>query len=172
MCETAGECGWTMCVEMASMWCGSPGPISWHLRLARTRKLIDFHWPANFLKLLSPRTVVFFSVCWFVSANAGSRSFWVFKIQDYFIISSEKLKHGWTLTTSQYTIKHILYFKTQRTLKEYSKSMLCSVLVECPAKASDNPCYHVLSNMPQILKRNGARDHKTSSTVTKIQTHY
>ena len=29
-----------------------------------------------------------------------------FKIQDYFIISSEKLKRGWTLTTSQYTITH------------------------------------------------------------------
>ena len=39
----------------------------------------------------------------------------VFKIQDYFIILSEKLKHGWTLTTSQYTITHILYFKTQRS---------------------------------------------------------
>ena len=32
-----------------------------------------------------------------------------------FIISSEKLKRGWTLTTSQYTITHILYFKTQNT---------------------------------------------------------
>ena len=28
------------------------------------------------------------------------------KIQDYFIISFEKLKRGWTLTTSQYTITH------------------------------------------------------------------
>ena len=36
------------------------------------------------------------------------------KIQDYFIISSEKLKRGWILTTSQYTITHILYFKTQK----------------------------------------------------------
>ena len=35
--------------------------------------------------------------------------------QNYFIISSEKLKPGWTLTTSQYTIKHFVYFKIQRT---------------------------------------------------------
>ena len=42
----------------------------------------------------------------------------VFKIQDYFIILSEKLKHGWTLTTSQYTITRIVYFKTQRTVTE------------------------------------------------------
>ena len=41
--------------------------------------------------------------------------------QDYFIISSEKLKHGWTLTTPQYTITHILYFKTQRTVIENTK---------------------------------------------------
>ena len=33
------------------------------------------------------------------------------EIQDYFIISSEKLKRGWTLTTSHYTITHILYLK-------------------------------------------------------------
>ena len=45
----------------------------------------------------------------------------LFKIQDYFIISSEKLKCGWTLTTSQYTITHILYFKTQRTVIENTK---------------------------------------------------
>ena len=32
------------------------------------------------------------------------------EIQDYFVMSSEKLKRGWTLTTSQYTITwHILY---------------------------------------------------------------
>ena len=36
-------------------------------------------------------------------------------IQDYFIIQSEKLKRGWTLTTSQYIITHTVYFKTQRT---------------------------------------------------------
>ena len=36
-----------------------------------------------------------------------------FKIQDYFIISSEKWKRGWTLTTSQYTITHnLLYSKS------------------------------------------------------------
>ena len=40
-----------------------------------------------------------------------------FKIQDYFIISSEKLKRGRTLTTSQYAI----YFKTQRTVIENTK---------------------------------------------------
>jgi len=47
-----------------------------------------------------------------------------FKIQDYFIISSEKLKCGWTLTTSQlwqYTITHIVYFKTQRTVIQNKK---------------------------------------------------
>ena len=44
-----------------------------------------------------------------------------FKIRDYFIISSEKLKRGWTLTTSQYTITSILYFKTQRTVIENTK---------------------------------------------------
>ena len=44
-----------------------------------------------------------------------------FMIQDYFIISSEKLERGWTLTTSQYTIAHILYFKTQRTVTENTK---------------------------------------------------
>ena len=43
------------------------------------------------------------------------------KIQDYFIISSEKLQHDWTLTTSHYTITHILYFKTQRTVIENTK---------------------------------------------------
>jgi len=37
------------------------------------------------------------------------------------IISSEKLKHGRTLTTSQYTITHILYFKTLRTVIENTK---------------------------------------------------
>ena len=36
-------------------------------------------------------------------------------------ISSEKLNCGWTLTTSQYTITHILYFKTQRTVIENVK---------------------------------------------------
>ena len=44
-----------------------------------------------------------------------------FKIQDYFIISSEKPKQDWTLTTSQYTITHILYFKTQRTVTKNTK---------------------------------------------------
>ena len=43
------------------------------------------------------------------------------EIQDYFIISSKKLKHGWTLTTSQYTITHTVYFKTQRTVTENAK---------------------------------------------------
>ena len=38
-----------------------------------------------------------------------SDDFILFYIQDYFI-SFEKLKRGWTLTTSQYTITwHILY---------------------------------------------------------------
>ena len=37
------------------------------------------------------------------------------------IISSEKLKRDWTLTTSQYTITHIVYFKTQRTVIENTK---------------------------------------------------
>ena len=37
------------------------------------------------------------------------------------VISSEKLKRGWTLTTSQYTITHIVYFKTQRTAIENTK---------------------------------------------------
>ena len=41
--------------------------------------------------------------------------------QDSFIISSEKLKHGWTLTTSQYTITHIVYFKTQEQLLKIQK---------------------------------------------------
>ena len=41
-----------------------------------------------------------------------SRCVW-FKIQDYFITSSEKFKRAWTLTTSQYTIAHIVYVKTQ-----------------------------------------------------------
>ena len=44
-----------------------------------------------------------------------------FKIQDYFIISSEKLKRGCTLTASQYTITYIVYFKTQRTVIENTK---------------------------------------------------
>ena len=43
------------------------------------------------------------------------------KIQDYFIISSDKLKRGWTLTTSRYTTTHIVYFKTQRTIVENTK---------------------------------------------------
>ena len=40
------------------------------------------------------------------------------RIQDYFIISSEKLKRGWTFTTSQYTVIDTVYFKTQRTVIE------------------------------------------------------
>ena len=44
-----------------------------------------------------------------------------FKVLDYFIISSEKFKCGWTLTTSQYTITHSVYFKTQRTVFENTK---------------------------------------------------
>ena len=35
------------------------------------------------------------------------------RIPDYFMISSEKLKHGWILTTSQYTKTHILKLKEQ-----------------------------------------------------------
>ena len=38
-----------------------------------------------------------------------------------YYISPEKLKCGWTWTTSQYTITHILYFKTQRTVVENKK---------------------------------------------------
>ena len=37
------------------------------------------------------------------------------------IISSEKLKRGRTLTISQYTITHIVYFKTQRRVIENTK---------------------------------------------------
>ena len=44
-----------------------------------------------------------------------------FKVLDYFIISSEKLKRGSTLTTSQYTIAHTVYFKPQRTVIENTK---------------------------------------------------
>ena len=51
----------------------------------------------------------------------GIHRMWGFKIQDYYIISSEKLKCGWTLTASQYTITHIVYFKTQRTVIENTK---------------------------------------------------
>ena len=43
------------------------------------------------------------------------------KIQGYFIITSEKLKCGWTSTSSQYTITLIVYFKTQRTVIENTK---------------------------------------------------
>ena len=53
------------------------------------------------------------------------------KIQDYFIISAEKLKHDWTLTTSQYTITHILYFKTQGTVIWKYKSKRILVLSAC-----------------------------------------
>ena len=42
------------------------------------------------------------------------------KIQDYFIISSEKLKRGW-ITISRYIVTHIVYFKTQRTVIEIQK---------------------------------------------------
>ena len=39
-----------------------------------------------------------------------SDDFILFHIQDYFIISFDKLNRGWTLTTSQYTLTwHILY---------------------------------------------------------------
>ena len=51
------------------------------------------------------------------------------KIQDYFIISSEKLKRGWILTTSQYTKKHILYFKTQKNSHWKYKSYIINKLV-------------------------------------------
>ena len=37
------------------------------------------------------------------------------------IITSQILKSVWTLTTSQYTITHIVYFKTQRTVLENTK---------------------------------------------------
>ena len=36
-------------------------------------------------------------------------------------VSSEKLKRGRTLTTSQYTITHILYFKIQKSVIEHTK---------------------------------------------------
>ena len=42
-------------------------------------------------------------------------------VQDCFIMSSEKLKHGVTLTTSQVTITRIKYFNTQRTVMENTK---------------------------------------------------
>ena len=48
-------------------------------------------------------------------------NFGFFMIQDHFIIWSEKLKRSWTLTTSQYTMAHIVYFKTQRTVTENTK---------------------------------------------------
>ena len=53
----------------------------------------------------------------------------LFKIEDYFVISSQKLKRGWTLTTSQYTITHIVYFQTQRTVTEKYKSYIINKLV-------------------------------------------
>ena len=52
-----------------------------------------------------------------------------FKIQDYFIISSEKLKRGWTSTTSQYTITHIVYFKTQRTVIENTSYIINKLVI-------------------------------------------
>ena len=52
-----------------------------------------------------------------VGDDHGMVSMLRFKLQDYFIISLEKLECGWTLTTPQYTISHIVYFKTQRILK-------------------------------------------------------
>ena len=45
----------------------------------------------------------------------------LFKIQDYFIISFQKLKRGWTLTTSQYTITHTVYFRTKKTVIKNTK---------------------------------------------------
>ena len=48
-------------------------------------------------------------------------SHWIHKIQDYFIISFKKLKRGWTLTTLQYTVPHIVYFRNQRTVVENTK---------------------------------------------------
>ena len=40
----------------------------------------------------------------------------IFKITLLSQFSSEKLKHGWTLTTSQDTITHTIYFKTQKNI--------------------------------------------------------
>ena len=37
------------------------------------------------------------------------------------LLSSEKLKHGWTLNTSQYTT-HIVYFKAQTHQRSSSSS--------------------------------------------------
>ena len=45
--------------------------------------------------------------------HATTKHWHVHKIQHYLIISSEKLKHGWTLTTSQYTITRISKLKEQ-----------------------------------------------------------
>ena len=45
------------------------------------------------------------------------------------IISSEKLKCGWTLTASQYTITHILYFKNSKNSYWKYKSYIINKLV-------------------------------------------
>ena len=49
--------------------------------------------------------------------------------QDYFIISSEKLKCGWTLITSQCTITHILYFKLNEQLLKIQQLYIINKLV-------------------------------------------
>ena len=45
------------------------------------------------------------------------------------IIISEKLKCGGTLTTSQYTVTHIVYFKTQRTVIENTGYILNKLVI-------------------------------------------
>jgi len=48
------------------------------------------------------------------------------EIQDYFIISSEKSKCGWT---SRYTITHNVYFKTQRKVIENTSYVINKLVI-------------------------------------------
>ena len=72
----------------------------------------------NLIEELTCKFELSYSTEWYYSVKYTQRRF---KIQDHIIISSEKLKHGWTLTTSQYTVMHILYFKTKEQLLKIQK---------------------------------------------------
>ena len=72
----------------------------------------------NLIEELTCKFELSYSTEWYYGVKYTQRRF---KIQDHFIISSEKLKRGWTLTTSQYTVTHIWYFTTKEQLLKIQK---------------------------------------------------
>ena len=61
------------------------------------------------------------------------------KIQDYFIISLEKVKRGWTLTTSQYTITPPP-LPSHLTTSQHSHAMPFLIFLDSPLFSGNNKC--------------------------------